>query len=160
MNCEDVRKALARDRADMEAVRRHLKQCPACKRELAREVEIEEALRGLYSDLAPVDITGEVRSAIVSINSRRSRQRLVRMWTWIAVSATVFALLLVTMPDLAAWTHTGFEAVGELAGPQSALCRSWVRPASMQSGHLLFAMGAILISALIYIWREARMIPR
>lgn len=160
MDCDDVMRAFEQDEVDLESVKRHLSHCPQCASRFARDLEIEEALRDLHSDLGRVDLTGEVRSAIARLNAQRSRRNLVRTWTWICVGVAVFAVLIITMPDLASWINTAFHAVGELAGPQSILCQPTPASTSMQFNHLFLTMAAVLTWAVIHVWRESRAIPR
>ena len=158
MDCDDVLRAFEQDEVDLESVKRHLAGCPECASRLARDLEIEEALRDLHSGLGSVDLASEVRSAIVRLNAQRSKRNLIRTWTWITLGLAVFAVLIITMPELASWMNTAFHAVGEFVGPQSILFRPSPASASMQLSHLFLTVAAVLTWTVIHVWREAKAI--
>ena len=152
MKCDDVLRALNDDTGDVKAVRRHLEICPECAKRFARDLEIEETLRNICLDMAPIDITAEVRNSLRLVNKRQSVYTRARKWIWVTVSVATVALFIISMPILAGWLSTAYRFATYVdigRSIDSAI-------SSTQRIHLVYAMVAILVWVVSYLWREAR----
>ncbi len=105
MKCTDVLRVLNDDTPDLKAIRRHLESCPECSKRFARDLKLEEALRDLHLEIAPVDVTAEVMDSVSFMNKRQTRKEFIRRWIWLAVSVATLGLLLITVPILADWSQ-------------------------------------------------------
>ncbi len=160
MICADIWKALNDDSSDLEAVKRHLASCPECSRRFARDLELEEALRYLGLEVAPVDITAELTHSLSSFKQRRSACNLVRRWVWAGASVAALALLVITMPILAGWLSAAHGLAGRLnvgASIESAMAfANSPVVSSIRFIHLLYLMVAILAWLAAYLVRETK----
>jgi anti-sigma factor RsiW len=159
MRCSDVPGALDGDKGDLSAVRRHLEVCAECARRYAEDLEVEEALRGLYTEVAPVDLTADVREALRVLNTNRARYDLIRRWMWIGVSAAIVAILVFSMPALTSWMNTAYKAVEALDASRLIYCNA-LPASSVRTVHVLLPMVAALAWFAVYLWREARTASR
>lgn len=99
----------------------HVAECPACRRELAREIELRAALAGLPLVTCPEAVTRRVLAAVALRQADVLRRR------WFAgvgttVAAAALAGVLLLRPDLpmAPTADTGTARVATARGPYTA----------------------------------------
>jgi hypothetical protein len=156
MKCADILRALNDHAGDLKAVRCHIKGCPECSRRFSRDLEIEEALRNLDLEMAPVDITAEVEASLGLLRKRRSTRGFIHRWVWVTASVAIFALLMITMPILAGWLGKAWDLinrydVGRLIDSVMPSAIPSVRPV-----HLLCLIVAVIAWMAVYLLRESK----
>ena len=80
-----------------EAVAAHLADCPACRRELERELALRATLAGLPAAACPPQVSERVQAAIAAEQARTRRGRL-RLATTGALAAAALAAALLLRP--------------------------------------------------------------
>jgi anti-sigma factor RsiW len=82
---------------EQDLVRNHLDHCPACRGELAREMNLRDTLGSLPMASAPVDLNNRINSAVFPTGKNpgalRGRVRLASAVTLVAASLAVVLLL-------------------------------------------------------------------
>ncbi len=156
MKCTDVLRVLNDDSPDLRAVRRHLESCPECSKRFARDLKLEEALRDLHLEIAPVDVTAEVMDSVRFMNKHQTRQEFIRRWIWLAVSVTTLALLVIAVPILAGWSQKLCDLVNRFdPGRWVDSAFSPVMSPRVVAYSFLF-MAAALAWMVAHFWRESR----
>jgi hypothetical protein len=160
MKCADVLEILHGDNGDLEAVARHIKNCPVCAERYGRDFELEMALKKLGNEVEAVDIISQVSDALYLRQKRQVRFNLARRWVWIFTGMAIVMFLVVTVPF---WTDLFKEIYGYFYSAVDALDKY----AETFTGNLissedfsrnftnfLYLLAVVLAGIFIYLWRE------
>lgn len=164
MNCEDVRRTINEENANLGAIAGHLKTCEKCRREFGSDYNLELALRELSSEAGTIDIAREIYDSIGSYKTSHSKYSFWRRWVWITALSISSILLLISIPTLIGWSKEFLSLISTLipaanSGDLKAI-ESWYQQTGT-GDYLKFALPviALVFSILIaYLWREFKQI--
>lgn len=164
MKCADILKILHSDKGDLEAVARHIKNCPDCASKFALDLKLEMALQQLSLDIKPVDITSEVSSALYLRQKRLAKRNLVKRWAWILTGLAIAAFWLITIPFLTGLLQ---ETYGYLYSASQALDKNVgtfvenlisSESFSENFSSFLYLLGIVMTAIVVFLWQEFRSI--
>lgn len=160
MKCADVLEILHGDKGDLEAVARHIKNCPACAERYGRDLELEMALKNLAQEVEPVDIINQVSDALYLRQKRQARFSLARRWVWIFTGLAIVTFLVVTIPfwtglfkEIYGYFYSAVDALDKYVGTFAEDLIS-SEDFSRNFTSFLYLLAAVVAGILVYLWRE------
>jgi len=164
MKCADVLKILHGDKGDLEAVARHIRNCPACAGRYKRDLELEMALKKLGQEVESIDIIDKVNDALYLRQKRQTRFKLIRRWVWLLTGLVIVMFLVVTIPFLTGLFNELYGYIYSAVTTLDKYGRTFAEDLISSEDFsriftdFLYLLAVIVAGIFAYLWREFKSI--